>query len=278
MIKKVIAPVRIDFAGGTTDIEPFASKYGGAVLNAAINKHVKGELYSSEKKVGLSYHAGIPTSSGLGTSGVMNLVWLALISGLKDKTRLAEQVYGLERAMEQTGGKQDQYTSAYGGINFLEFSSSGVKLTKINLNPAFIKELEKRLVLVYTGKPHLATKTNKRMIDNLKSGKNTSNLIKIRDIAWEMKHALHKKNLSRFAELMNLETRERRKLDKSIIPHNIDKMIQIGMKNGAVAAKVCGAGGGGSILFFCNDRKKLIKKFGNKIIEFKFDFQGLRWL
>jgi galactokinase/mevalonate kinase-like predicted kinase len=49
------------------------------------------------------------------------------------------------------------------------------------------------------------------------------------------------------------------------------------MKNGAIAAKVCGSGGGGSILFF-GDKEKLKKKFGGKIIDFKFDFQGLRIL
>ena len=52
--------------------------------------------------------------------------------------------------------------------------------------------------------------------------------------------------------------------------------VLLGMKNGAVGAKVCGAGGGGSILFF-GDKKKLKRKFGEKVIDFKFDFGGLRW-
>ena len=278
MIKKVKAPARIDFGGGTTDIEQFASQYGGAVLNAAIDKYVIGTLKSDSKRVSLDYHADIPTSSGLGTSGVMNLVWLSLINNEKDKLKLAEQVYKLEQSLGQTGGKQDQYAAAFGGINFLEFIDHKVHITRLNLPKEFIKELEKRLVLVYTGKPHLATNSNKKMIDNLMSGRNKDNLVRIRDIARAMKDALLKKDLFKFSELMNEETENRKKLDSSIVPRRIQDIINIGMKNGAIAAKICGAGGGGSILFFCNDRKKLISKFKNNVIEFKFDFQGLQWL
>tara|TARA_Y100000310_G_scaffold296993_1_gene329676 strand:+ start:668 stop:1498 length:831 start_codon:yes stop_codon:yes gene_type:complete len=275
MIKKVIAPVRIDFAGGTTDIYPFTKKYGGAVLNAAINKYVTGELISTNKKVGLSYQGNIPTSSGLGTSGVMNLIWLALISKIKDKKQLAENVYNLEQSQGLVGGKQDQYAAAFGGINFLEFKDNKTKITRLNLNKKIIRQLENNLVLVYIGE-HYSGFSNKVMINNLKKGKNTKNLIKIRDIAKEMKTALLKNNLDKFAELMNQETENRRKLHKSIIPSSTQKIINLGKKHGAISAKILGAGGGGSILFFGN-KAKLKRKFGKKVIDFKFDFSGLRF-
>lgn len=282
-IKKLISPVRIDFGGGTTDISPFKDKYGGCVLNAAINRYVEGKIVKDDKKTHLEYTGNIPTSSGLGTSGVMNLVWLGLISQRKDnfnlnyKKKLAEGVYKLEQSMGLVGGKQDQYASAVGGINFMEFNKDKVKIERLNLSKGFIKELESKLVLVYTGKPHFSGDSNKAIIDDLKKGKNNSNLLRIKKIAIEMKRALLKKDTNRFAELMNEETKERRKLNKSIIPDNIQKIIDEGMRNGAIAAKICGSGGGGSILFFGN-KQKLKKKFGNKIIDFKFDFSGLRVL
>ncbi len=64
IVKEVRAPVRIDFAGGTTDIKPFSTEYGGAVLNAAINRYVVGKLIATDKSVGLSYRGNLPTSSG----------------------------------------------------------------------------------------------------------------------------------------------------------------------------------------------------------------------
>ena len=278
-----MAPVRIDFAGGTTDISPFKDKYGGYVLNATINRYVVGELIIDNKKTHLEYTGNVPTSSGLGTSGVMNLVWLSLISQrVKDfnseyKRELAESVYEMEQAMGLVGGKQDQYASAFGGINFMEFRGNKVSITPLKLRKEFIRKLEDKLVLVYTGKRHFSGNSNKAMINNLIKGKNNSNLLRIKKIAIEMKNALLKEDLKKFSELMNEETKERRKLHTSIIPENIQRIISFGMKNGATAAKICGSGGGGSILFFGN-KKQLKRIFGKRVIDFKFEFQGLRIL
>jgi D-glycero-alpha-D-manno-heptose-7-phosphate kinase len=277
VVKRVRAPVRIDFSGGTTDISPFRDKYGGCVLNAAIDRHVTGELIASDKKIGLKYSANVPTSSGLGTSGVMSLVWLSLISKEKDKEKLAEGVYNLEQSMGQIGGKQDQYAGAMGGINFIEFKKNKVKVHRLDLSKKFIKALEDHLVLVYTGKPHFATNSNGAMIEDLRKGKNVKNLLRIKEIVIAMKKALLKENITKFAELLNEETKERMRLHKSIAPPAIRKIIREGMNHGAIAAKICGSGGGGSILFLGNKRK-LKRKFGKNVIDFKFDFEGLKYL
>ena len=116
------------------------------------------------------------------------------------------------------------------------------------------------------------------MIDDLKKGKNTKNLIRIKNIAKEMRDALKKKDLGKFAMLMNEETRERKKLHRGIVGARLQSFIDKGFKNGAIAAKVCGSGGGGSVLFFTDERLKLLKAFGSNVLNFKFDFGGLKWL
>lgn len=279
MIKKISAPVRVDFAGGTTDIEPFYSKYGGAVLNCSIQKYVVGKIVASNKGVELKYHGDIPTSSGLGTSGAMTLVWLALITKEKNKKKLCEWVYNISQAREFfNDGKQDQYAAAFGGINFLEFNKKGdVKINKLNLKKSIIKKLEDNLILVYTGKPHYSEDANNMMVKNLKKGRNVNNFLAIKKIAYNMKKALLDGDLKKFADLLNRETEQRNMLAKTTIPKKIHGLIKEGMKNGAKAAKVCGSGGGGSILFF-GDKKKIKKRFGSKVIDFKFDFDGLRWI
>lgn len=269
--------MRIDFAGGTTDISPFREKYGGCVLNAAINRYITGEFIASDKSVGLKYHGNIPTSSGLGTSGVMNLVWLALISKTKDKKKLAEKVYQLEQALGQVGGKQDAYAGAFGGINFLGFRDRDVKIEMLNLPKSFIEELENKMILVYTGKPHYSSDANAMVIKNLKNGKNIKNLLRIKQIAKEMRNVLLKRDLNKFAELLNQETTERRMLAKGIITKETEMIIEIGIQNGAISGKVCGSGGGGSILFYGN-KTRLKEKFGKRAIDFKFDFGGLKWI
>jgi D-glycero-alpha-D-manno-heptose-7-phosphate kinase len=280
MIKKVIAPVRIDFAGGTTDIKPFTDTHGGAVLNAAIDRHVYGELSTTDHSTKLEYHADIPTSSGLGTSSAMNVVWLALITHHNNKQKIAEAVFKIEHAMKESSvnGKQDQYASAFGGINFMEFNGDRVKIHPLKLKKDFIREFNQKLVLVYSGKSHYAGSSNKAIIDNLLKGKNDDNLLRIKKIAIEMRNSLLKEDLNKFAELMNEETSERKKLSKITVSPQLQKIINDGMKNGAIAAKVCGSGGGGSVLMFAEDRKKLTGYFGRKVIPFNFDFEGLKWI
>ena len=278
MIKKIRAPVRIDFGGGTTDIKEFSSKYGGAVLNAAINHYVFGKLSASNSGTKLEYHADIPTSSGLGTSSAMNVVWLALITHIKDKKKIAESVFKIEQASKESSvnGKQDQYASAFGGINYLEFIGDEVKISQVKLKKELIKKLESKLLLVYSGESHYSGNSNKAMIDNLLKGRVTDNLLRIKAIAGEMKEALLNEDLNSFSDLMNQETEERRKLSKTTLSPQLKSIIDKGMKNGASGAKICGSGGGGSILFF-GDKARLKRYFGKKAIEFKFDFSGLIW-
>jgi len=280
ILKRVRAPVRIDFAGGTTDIKPFTDTNGGAVLNGAINHYVYGELIATDKSTKLEYHADIPTSSGLGTSSAMNDVWVALITHLKDKKKIAEDVFNIEHAVAESAvnGKQDMYAAVYGGINYMEFIGDKVLVHPLDLKQKIIKELENKLVLVYSGIGHLSGSSNKAAIDNLLKGKNTDELVRLKEIAGEMKNALLKGDLYMFANLMNKETQERKKLSKITVSPKLQNIIDLGVKNGAIAAKVCGSGGGGSILFFTEDKKKLVNKFKGRVIDFKFDFEGLKWM
>ncbi len=275
IIKKVRAPVRIDFAGGTTDIAYFANKYGGAVLNAAITRYVEGKIVKTDKSTHLEYTGNIPTSSGLGTSGAMNVVWLALISKTKNKNELAEGAARIEHSMGVVGGKQDHYAAVYGGINFWEFKKDKVIRNEVRLNKNFIKELENNLVLVYTGLPHFESSANSLMINNIKKGLHVQNLLRIKEIAKEMKNVLIKKDLNKFSDLMNEETYNRKKIARGVLPTNEDKIIKDGLSHGASAAKILGSGNGGSILFFGN-KKKLGSRFKSSVLDFKFDFEGLK--
>ncbi len=158
----------------------------------------------------------------------------------------------------------------------MKFKDGYIYFKRLNLKKKTIKELEKKLILIYTGKSHFSTKLNHLIIKNF--AKNKKVLMKIRDIAIEMKNALIKSDLEKFSELMNLETEQRKLLHKSIFPREVESFVKKGLRNGAESAKICGAGGGGCVLFFCKDREKFKRKFKNQVIEFKFDFQGLRWL
>ena len=272
------APVRIDFGGGTTDIYPVSKKIGGAVLNAAINHYVDGSLIKLPDKTALEYHSSLPTSSGLGTSGAMNVVWLALTTRFKDKRDLAEWSYKIENATMVVGGKQDQYAAVLGGINFLKFNNhNAVKVEKLKLPPVFLKKLEDRLFLDYIG-PRFSSDINQNIINNFIRGKRKTveAFKKIKKNTKDMRDALVGRDLDHFACLLNKEWELRKSLHKRVTTKEVEARIKFAMDNGATGAKVCGAGGGGSILFYAENKRKIMKKFKNKLIPFKFDHEGLR--
>jgi len=271
------APVRIDFSGGTTDIYPFTESHKGVVLNAAIDRYVYGSLIKLANKTVLEYHADIPTSSGLGTSGVMNVIWLALTTKF-NKSKLAELAYDIERATDVVGGKQDQYAAVLGGINFLEFKHKEVpKIEKINLKKNIIEELQNRLFLYYTG-PRISSNVNQVVLDKIKKKdkKTIEILMEIVKNTNNMKKVLLENDLVKFAGLLNNEWLLRKKLHPRITTKKIEEKISFGKKNGALAAKVCGAGGGGCILFYADNKQELMKKFKKNVIDFKFDKGGLQ--
>ena len=272
------APVRIDFGGGTTDIFPVSKKIGGCVLNAAINHYVDGSLAMLPNKTRLEYHSNLPTSSGLGTSGAMNVVWLALTTRFKDRKDLAEWAYAIENATKVVGGKQDQYAAVLGGINFMKFTNHHkAEIERIKLPSSFLRKLEGRLFLDYTG-PRVSSDINDVIIQHFARGnKKMINIFKeIIMNTKKMRGALLDRDLNKFSEFLNREWILRKSLHPRITTKKIEERIKLAMENGASAAKVCGAGGGGCILFYAENKNRIIKKFRNKLIPFKFDNEGLR--
>jgi len=290
-------PFRIDGAGGWTDVDLFAKGAGGAVVSATIDKYVAVELEipdSAEHHEGLwepglavSYRSDLPSGSGLGTSATLNVVWLSLIrcgvSGVEDRKMIAELAYDLERVLGILGGKQDQYASAIGGINSFRFEET-VSFEPLNLAPEVSSALQSRLVLCYTGKPRLSSNIHEHVWGAYKRGvpESVKALYTLRECAYRMKDALREGDLESFAELMNLNWSQQKALHSSVTNPQIESLFRTAFDAGATAGKACGAGGGGCILFYCPDlasRSRVsdaLARAGTRIIDFKFDYEGLR--
>lgn len=281
------APVRIDFAGGWTDVPIFAEAVGGAVLNAAVAQYVYGEMETGEDGNGIrvSYHSDLPAGSGLGTSSALNVVWLSLvqsrIASQEDRKRLAELAYQLESVLGILGGKQDQYAAALGGINLMRFDGE-VKVEPIRLDPQDVAELESRLVLCYTGQSRLSGNIHENVWGAFRRGNNDTvrALYRLRDIAVEMADVLHKSNWSRFGALLSENWENQKCLDASVTNERIETLFQVAMANGAIGGKAGGAGGGGCLVFFADkgraeELSQALAAAAVRLIPCKLDFQGL---
>ena len=299
MIIRSRAPVRIDFAGGWTDVPIFAAGAGGLVVNAAINHYVSGrmEIHDSEETalaveganpegLSVSYQSDLPSGSGLGTSSALNVVWLSLVKSQitsdEDRGRIAELAYDLEEILGILGGKQDQYAAAYGGFNAMTFGES-VAVERLTVPPAMVSELESRLVLCYTGKPRLSGNIHENVWGAFRRGATSTvnALYTLRDCAVQMRAALLNGDAQAFGDLLSRNWANQKALDPSITNPQIEDLFERAGAAGSVGGKACGAGGGGCLLFFAAPGKQTVlaetlAQTGTRIIPFRFDFEGLQ--
>ena len=231
-----------------------------------------------------------PAGSGLGTSASMGVALVGALSKLNGSTLLPYELAELASSIERhelniLGGKQDQYASALGGINFMEFFGEEVKTSRLQLSHDIIYELAKNLVLCYTGKSRLSSNIHQNVV-NAYLGKDMETLDAIRNlrqITLDMKNTLLKDDLFSFGQLLNENWKNQKRLHPSVTNSQIDSLFDIALNNGAIGGKACGAGGGGCLMFFCfPDREHVVRKkleeAGVTIIDFDFDFEGLqRW-
>ncbi|MCD6384799.1 GHMP kinase [Candidatus Sumerlaeota bacterium] len=330
MILRSRAPIRLDFAGGWTDVSPFRDKESGAVVNATITRYtyvtlvprrdeairiisadfdtfievqnfkkleydgnldlVKAAIRRLGLKIGMNLYVrcDAPPGSGTGSSASISVALIGLLNTLQDERlsphEIAELAHRLEiEELHIAGGKQDQYASVLGGFSYLEFRNEAVSNSALRLPPRVVRELEKHLILCYTGKSRLSGDIIKRVMGSYERGekKVTRALLRIREIAVEMKSALMTGNLGYFADLLDENWSRQKDLDPTVSNTQIDDLFKLAYKSGALGGKALGAGGGGCLLFYCKENKehlvrRALETAGVQIIDFNFDFDGLQ--
>ncbi len=229
-----------------------------------------------------------PAGSGLGTSASMGVALIGALSAFKGKVylpyELAEQASLIEREkLKILGGKQDHYASALGGINFMEFMGEEVKVSKLQLSKNIICELEKSLVLCYTGRSRLSGDIHQKVRSAFENGetKTTQAIKNLKEIAVEMKNSLLSEDLKTFGKLLNDNWENQKALHPSVTNSQIDEIMEIAKSNGAIGGKACGAGGGGCLLFYVQpDQEHIVRRKLEeskvKVIDFNFDFDGIQ--
>lgn len=241
----------------------------------------------NNSNIELTSMADIPAGTGLGSSGSFTTALLKLLhkykKGIIHPRELAEQACHIEiDLLREPIGKQDQYIAAFGGITCFEFDKNG----NVNAYPLQIDEetrysLEDNLLLFFTGYSRSASSILKEQDD--KSKKKDSDMIEnlhfIKDIGYKSKDALEKGNLHEFGHLMDVHWQRKKERSSGMSNSNINEWYDIAMKNGALGGKLIGAGGGGFLMFYSEDKVKLrhtMRQLGLKEVRFSFDFEGTK--
>jgi D-glycero-alpha-D-manno-heptose-7-phosphate kinase len=187
----------------------------------------------------------------------------------------------LERLGEPIG-KQDQYIAAYGGLTCFEFCQDDtVKAYPLNISQDTLEEMEDNLMLFFTGYSRSASSILKEQDVKSKEGDKEmiDNLHYIKDLGYRSKKALEAGNLTHFGELMNEHWMHKKKRSKGMSNSVIDDLYNHARNHGAVGGKLIGAGGGGFLLFYADDKPKLLRAMREKNLQevrFRFDFEGTK--
>jgi D-glycero-alpha-D-manno-heptose-7-phosphate kinase len=230
--------------------------------------------------------ADIPSGTGLGSS---SCYLVGLLNALHTLTQtpispaaLAEEACHIElERLNKPIGKQDQYMAAFGGLTSLEISRSGeVKATRLCLGAELLEVLESSTLMFYTGAARDASSILEKQdtATKQKSAAVVSSLCEIRDIGIEIHDAIVSGNLRRFGELLDVHWNTKKRLSGGVSSHQIDQWYEIAKQNGAIGGKICGAGGGGFLMLYCEEGKARLREAmrgaGLRELNFRFEFEG----
>jgi len=306
-------PFRIGLGGGGTDIPSWYKKHGSTFLSAAIDKYMIISLHRTpffegihlkysetetvdkvedikhgiiretlkrypfiKNSIEIISHADIPAGTGLGSSGSFGVGLVKAIAasydlnivGMTETEFLAQAATYIQ--MDQLGrpiGPQDQYVAAYGGVNVYTVDTEGnVKVRSLECD---LKKLEEGLVMFYTG---ITRDTDKVLKEETQEG--------LRDIQLIGEHSirmLEAGGFRAFGTQMNHHWIAKQK--RQYVDPRIKKWYKIGHDlHSTLGGKLVGAGGGGFLLFYTEDKDELIRTMPLKHMDFKFEMEGSKVL
>jgi D-glycero-alpha-D-manno-heptose-7-phosphate kinase len=232
----------------------------------------------------LTTNSEAPAGAGIGGSSAMAVAICAALDRFTgagkskvDWIHISRDAEGI--VIRVPTGTQDHYPPAFGGAAAIELLPGGERRIELRVN---LDELERRLVVCYTGKPRQSGINNwevfKAHIDGRKAVR--SNIEHISQIAQQMRKALESADWKETGQLMHAEWTFRRRNLPTISTKTIDAIIASARRNGALAGKVCGAGGGGCVVLLIEPVarqrvEKAVLDAGGELLPMQIDRQGV---
>ena len=278
------APLRVDLAGGWTDVRPYPTDFGGEVVNFAIKHRVR--VWKSEKGADsdLEFDFPVPRGSGLGTSSAMNVALAALNSSSQAENfeKIAEQAF-LSESKENRCGRQDHWASAFGGFNHLLFIGDSVERMPFEPMKSSLNWLKKHLVIAYSGISRNSGEMQESVWSRYSNGDERviQGLHKIRSSAREMANGLQQDRRDLVVSALRTVCEGVDMIDPTI--HDPFRGIVTSLiESGSIVAwKALGAGGGGCSALLCSPTGKeyatqYIENEGWQILDWDFEEHGVQ--
>ena len=226
-----------------------------------------------------------PAGAGLAGSSTLNIACIGALNKLVGDRYPVERFIPIAANVEcqvirVPTGFQDYYSAQYGGVSNINFDAAGMRREEL---PVAAAELEKRIAVCYTGEPRNSGTNNWEITKaHIDGDKQIFSIFEgIRDTAIKLKHALIEQSWDEVGEILAAAHPQRQLLSPNITTPQMDHLISTALANGAIAPKVCGAGGGGCIAFYCEDGRRpeveaaLAQQEGAKVLDWHVNAAGL---
>jgi len=233
--------------------------------------------------------ADIPAGTGLGSSGSFTTALLKALYAhrrqILDPAHLAELASEIEiDRLGEPVGKQDQYIAAYGGVTCFTFQpDGGVQVEPLSMSRQKMHELEDNLLLFFTGFSRSAGEVLADQRDRSRRADPAmlANLHEVKNTGLRSREVLERGELTAFGELLDEHWQLKKSRSAGMSNPQIDAWYELARRHGAVGGKVVGAGGGGFLMFYTEDHRRLrgaMAEAGLQELRFRFDFEGTRIL
>lgn len=233
--------------------------------------------------------ADIPSGTGLGSSGSFTTALLKALYAhrrrLLHPSELAATACDIEiNRLKEPIGKQDQYIAAYGGITCFRFNGNDeVEAFPLNIPMDTLFDLEDNLLLFFTGFARSAGSILKDQDDKSRKAdaEMLNNLHYVKELGLRSQKALEAGRAGEFGEIMHEHWEHKKRRSSGMSNPRVDEWYELGRANGAIGGKLVGAGGGGFLMFYAEDRNKLrhaMARAGLEEVRFRFDFEGTKIL
>jgi len=231
--------------------------------------------------------ADIPAGTGMGSSGSFTTALLKALHAARRNTvsprQLAEQACHIE--LDRLGepvGKQDQYIAAFGGLTCFTFHPDGsVDAEPLRMTAEARHNLEDHLMLFFTGYTRSASDILRDQDERSRAKESAmiDNLHFVKELGYRSRAALEAGDLRGFAALMHSHWEHKKARSGNMSNSRIDELYALARSNGALGGKVIGAGGGGFLMFYTEEKIRLrraMSEAGLREVRFRFDFEGTK--
>jgi len=231
--------------------------------------------------------ADIPAGTGLGSSGSFTTALLRALYAHRKRllhpSELAELACTIEMdILKEPIGKQDQYIAAYGGITCFSFyPDERVDARPLQISMNRLHDLEDNLLLFFTGftRNAGAILADQKSRTSSKDGDMLANLHYVKEMGLRSKAALEAGDVEGYAALMHEHWEHKKQRSRGMSNPQIDAWYELARQNGAIGGKLVGAGGGGFLMFYTEDHRRLraaMTGAGLEEVRFRFDFEGTK--